>query len=158
MGDELIFSKREVAFLQELIRQTVSFIVVGLGAAAVQGAPVVTQDVDLWFRDLGDAGIRTALRKVGGAYVPPVALNPPTFAGPGVALFDIVTHMHGLDSFDEELTRVIKVRLGRFNLNVLSLDRIIASKKAIGRAKDRLVLPVLEDVWKTRNALRREDA
>jgi len=43
--------------------------------------------------------------------------------------------------------------LGRFKLNVLNLDRIIASKKAIGRAKDKLVLPVLEDVWKARKVL-----
>jgi hypothetical protein len=28
--------------------------------AALQGAPVVTQDVDLWFEDLGDPGIREA--------------------------------------------------------------------------------------------------
>lgn len=155
MADELIFGKREIAFLQELIRRKVDFMVVGLGAAALQGAPVVTQDVDLWFRDLNDPGIRIASRKVGGAYVPPVAMNPPTFAGPGVELFDIVTHMHGLGSFDEEAGNSVRVRLGRFKLPVLSLDRIIVSKRATGRPKDKLALPVLLDVLKTRRALGR---
>jgi hypothetical protein len=37
------------------------------------------------------------------------------------------------------------VSLGRHKLKVLRLDRILASKRAANRAKDRLVIPVLED-------------
>ena len=48
----LPLSKGEVELLQSLIRHRVRFMVVGLSAAALQGAPVVTQDVDLWFEDL----------------------------------------------------------------------------------------------------------
>jgi hypothetical protein len=58
-------------------------MVVGLSAAALQGAPVVTQDVDLWFDDLNDPGIHQALREVGAAYVPPLHLKgPPDYTGP----------------------------------------------------------------------------
>jgi hypothetical protein len=148
VADSLIFGEKEVAFLKELVRERVPFMIVGLAAAALQGAPVVTQDIDLWFRDLSDPGIQRALKKVRGAYVPPMMGNPPTFAGGGVELFDIVVHMNGLGTFDEEREHTLKVPLGRTKVLVLQLERIIASKKATGRDKDKLALGVLSDALK----------
>jgi hypothetical protein len=135
-------------FLKELVRQKVEFMIVGLSAAALQGAPVVTQDIDLWFRKLPDPGLEKALWKFHGAYVPPTARSAPMLAGKGIELFDIVLRMDGLGEFDEEKEHAIKVTLGRFKVPVLNLDRIIASKKAAGRKKDRLVLKVLSDALK----------
>jgi len=145
VADSLIFGNREAEFLKELVRQKVEFIIVGLSAAALQGAPVVTQDVDLWFRDLTEPGVAAALKKVRGSYIPPTADRPPMFAGEAVRLFDIVVHMHGLGEFDEEKDNIIKVRLGRFKVPVLKLERIIESKKATGREKDKLAIKVLTD-------------
>lgn len=147
MRRKIIFSDDELSFLHELTKNKVSFMIVGLSSAALQGAPVVTQDVDLWFKSLAHPGIRKALAKVGGAYVPALSStqNPPMFAGDAVDLFDIVTHMHGLRSFDHEVKRALDVSLGRFKVKVLPLERVIASKRAVNRAKDRLVLPVLKD-------------
>ena len=144
MAGELIFTEKEAAFLRALVGNGVAFMVVGLASATLQGAPAVTQDVDLWFRDLSDPGVRKALEKVGAAYVPPIGTNPPMFAGKGVALFDIVLHMHGLRSFDAEFRHAIEVDLGGVKIKLLPLARIIASKKAAGRPKDKLTLPVLE--------------
>ena len=110
---------------------------------------MVTQDIDLWFRDLSDPGIRRALKKVRGTYVAPTVANPPMFAGRGIELFDIVVNMSGLGAFDEEREHTIKVPLGRTKVLVLDLERIIASKKAAGREKDRIVLGVLSDALKT---------
>ncbi|MCP5516558.1 MAG: hypothetical protein H7A45_04770 [Verrucomicrobiales bacterium] len=62
-------NQSELRLLRALSRRKVRFMVVGLSAAAMQGAPVVTQDVDLWFEDLNDTHIREALREVGAAYV-----------------------------------------------------------------------------------------
>jgi hypothetical protein len=135
----------ELRFLRALLRRKVRFMVVGLSAAALQGAPVVTQDVDLWFEDLNDPRIREALREVGAPYVPPSVLNPPMFAGGSVELFDIVLTLHGLGTFAEELSNCIEVPVGREKLRVLGVERILASKRAANRAKDRLVIPVLED-------------
>ena len=135
----------ELRFLRALLRRKVRFIVVELSAAALQGAPVVTQDVDLWFEDLNDPRIGEALREVDAAYVPPSILNPPMFAGGGIELFDIVLTMHGLGTFSEEWRNCVDVSLGRHKLKVLRVDRILASKRAANRAKDRLVIPVLED-------------
>lgn len=83
MADPLIFGEHEVEFLKELVRQKVDFMIVGLSAAALQGAPVVTQDIDLWFRKLPNPGIDRALKKVNGIYVPPISGNPPMFAREG---------------------------------------------------------------------------
>ena len=70
------------------------------------------------------------------------------FAGKGIELFDIVLAMDGLGEFDEEKKQAIKIPLGRTKVLVLNLERIIASKKAAGREKDRLVLKVLSDALK----------
>lgn len=149
MADPLIFGEKEIEFLKELVRQKVEFMIVGLSSAALQGAPVVTQDIDLWFKKLPDPGVEKALKKFNGSYIPPIAGNPPMLAGDGVELFDIVVHMHGLEEFDDELKNTIKIPLGRMKVLALSLERIIESKRATGRAKDKLVLKVLEDALTT---------
>jgi hypothetical protein len=57
--------------------------------------------------------------------------------------------MDGLRSFDQELRDTQIVRIGKAKVRVLPLARIIASKKATNRTKDRLILPVLEDALAT---------
>jgi len=140
-----IFTENEIRFLRELVKNRVPFMIVGLSAAALQGAPVVTQDVDLWFKTLTHPGIGKALRKVDAVYVPPKMQNPPLFAGNGVDLFDIVVNMDGLDDFDEELRNALDVRIDRVHVKVLPLERILASKQAANREKDHLTIPVLRD-------------
>src|SRR5439155_17922261 len=106
------------------------------------------------FRDLTQPGLKQALRKVGGIYVPPTAHTPPRLAGDAVALFDIVTSMHGLESFAVESARSLPVRLGGVIVRVLPLVRIIASKRALNRPKDRGTLAVLEDAARAARAHR----
>lgn len=157
MADNLIFSSDEIAFLEELVRQKVRFMIVGLSAAALQGAPVVTQDIDLWFEDLSNPGIKKALKKTKGSYIPPSATTPPLFAGDGVKLFDIVVHMHGLGEFEEEIKHAVLIPLEKLEIPVLSLERIIKSKKAAHRQKDQLTLPVLKDALITVKNRNRND-
>lgn len=146
MAAPLPFAESEVRLLAALLRARVRFMVVGLSAATLQGAPVVTQDVDLWFEKLGDPAVSRALQRVGAAYVPPSILNPPMLAGAGADLFDIVLRMDGLGTFASELKHCVDVPLGRHHkLKVLSLERILVSKLAANRAKDRLTIPVLRD-------------
>lgn len=149
------FTDREAAFLAILVEEGVDFLVVGAAAAAIQGAAAVTQDIDLWFRDLSDPRLRTALRRAGTAYVPPSLHNPPLLVGGGADLFDIVVHMDGLASFREEARRAVRVRLGDVDVPVLPLARIIASKKATGRGKDLALLPALESALRVLEARKR---
>lgn len=124
-------------------------MIVGLSAAALQGAPVVTQNVDLWFENLNDAKLTAALKEVHAGYVPPSPINPPMLAGAGTELFDVVLRMDGLGKFVDEFKHSVEVSIGPQKVRVLSLDRIVASKLAAGRPKDKLVIPVLQDVLAT---------
>ena len=117
----------------------------GLAAATLQGAPAVTQDIDLWFADLTDRRFRSALRKLGITYVAPSEQNPPLLVGDGSELFDIVVHMHGLGTFESEALHAVPLKIGGVEVPVLSLERIIQSKRATNRPKDQAILPVLED-------------
>jgi hypothetical protein len=150
----LPFSGSERRLLRSLLKHKVPFMVVGLSAATLQGAPVVTQDVDLWFEKLGDPKMSTALQEVGAAYVPPSINNPPMLAGTGAELFDIVLRMDGLKTFSEEASHCIEVPLGRYQLKVLALHRILASKIAANRPKDRLTIPVLRDALAAAQSIR----
>jgi hypothetical protein len=141
----LPFTESERRLLGVLLKRKVRFMVVGLSAATLQGAPVVTQDVDLWFENLGELKISRALQEVGAAYVPPGNFNPPVLAGTGAELFDIVIRMDGLGTFADEIKNCVDIPLGRQKLKVLSLERILASKIAANRAKDKLTIPVLRD-------------
>jgi hypothetical protein len=154
----LPFSESEQRLLQVLLKRKVRFMVVGLSAATLQGAPVVTQDVDLWFENLGETKMSRALREVGAGYVPPSPINPPMIAGEGAELFDIVLRMDGLGTFAQEMHNCIEIPLNGQKLKVLSLERILASKLAANRPKDKLTIPVLRDalVAIQRSKLRRQ--
>ena len=155
MAAPLPFSESELRLLQVLLKRKVRFMVVGLSAATLQGAPVVTQDVDLWFENLGEPKISQALQEVGAAYVPPGNFNPPMFAGAGAELFDIVLRMDGLATFAEEAKNCVEIPLGRQKLKVLSLERILASKLAANRPKDKLTIPVLRDALAVTQSVKR---
>ena len=71
----------------------------------------------------------------------------PMFVGGGAEFFDIVLSLHGLGTFSEELRNCVDVTLGRHKLKVLRVDRILASKRAANRAKDRLAISALETIF-----------
>ncbi len=155
MAAPLPFSESELRLLRVLLKRKVRFMVVGLSAATLQGAPVVTQDVDLWFENLGEQKISSALQEVGAAYVPPSNFNPPMLAGSGAELFDIVLRMDGLGTFAAEIKNCVEISLGRQKLKVLSLERILASKIAANRPKDKLTIPVLRDALAATQSVKR---
>jgi hypothetical protein len=145
VGNPALVTDREARFLRALVEEGVDFLVVGLAAAALQGAPAVTQDIDLWFRDLSDPGLLRALRRVGATYIPPGPSHPPLLAGGDASLFDVVVNVEGLGTFAQEARRAQRVRIGDVEMRVLPLARVIASKRAANRPKDRAILPALED-------------
>ena len=145
MAAQLPFTESERRLLAALLKRKIRFMIVGLSAAALQGAPVVTQDVDLWFEQLGEKKVSDALREVGAAYVPPSINNPPMLAGAGAELFDIVIRMDGLGTFKDEFRKCVEIPFGRYHLKVLRLDRILTSKIAANRPQDNLTIPVLRD-------------
>ena len=124
-------------------------MVVGLSAAALQGAPVVTEDIDLWFDNLSDPKLMQALVKVGAAYIPPFGYNPPMLGGAGSEPLAVVIRMNGLEEFADEWKRALEINVGKLKLKVLPLERILVSKQAANRPKDRRVIPVLQNTLRT---------
>jgi hypothetical protein len=53
--------------------------------------------------------------------------------------------MHGLGEFAEEYGNTLELEVDGLRLRVLKLERIIASKRATGRAKDLAAIPALEE-------------
>lgn len=134
-------SDLEISFLRELARRNTRFLLVGNSAALFQGADVTTQDIDLWFASTSDGRLGEASRAVGGFFA--WRANPPVISGRGLSRLDVVNRMDGMLSFDQEYANALTMQLEDFDVKVLPLDRIIDSKKAAGRPKDRASLPAL---------------
>ena len=143
--DDIALSESEFKFLKSLHDEGVQFIIVGLSAALLQGVPAVTQDIDLWVKDLGGEKFLRAVSNCNAHYIPPgiAGTNPPLLASPELRGFDLVTSCHGLESIDEELANAFVVSIRGVPLKVLPLERIIKSKETADREKDRAVLPML---------------
>jgi hypothetical protein len=73
-------------------------------------------------------------------------MRPPQIGGDSVGdRLDVVTHMHGLGSFADELHNTMVVSVDGIPLRILTLPRILASKRSAGRAKDLAAIPALEE-------------
>jgi len=125
-------------------------MIVGLGAAVLQGADAVTQDLDLWFHSLADPAIASAARKAGGVFV--ARSSPPMIAGEGLDRIDLVIHCDGLKGFDSEYKKAIDLPLADFSVKILPLERVAASKRAAGRPKDKAVFEALRAAIAARKA------
>lgn len=59
--------------------------------------------------------------------------------------FDVVVRMSGLEDFDSEYARARTEIVSGVAVKVLSLERIVVSKRAAGRPKDALAVRLIED-------------
>jgi hypothetical protein len=136
----------ERTFLAALDELGIPYLIIGVGAAVMQGAPLVTQDIDLWFQDRTDRRLHEAAKRAGGVFVPGHFGMMPTQVGGGAIgdRIDVVTTPQGLDPFAVEYERAVVLDLDGLLVRVLPLGRVIASKRAAGRPKDLAVLPALE--------------
>jgi predicted nucleotidyltransferase len=147
MDDFSAFTDGERTVLEALNRFGVRFMVVGLSAAVLQGANTATRDIDLWFEDTSDVRIGEAVRAARGIWIGgSFGMRPPQIGGDSVGdRLDVVTHMHGLGGFEEELGNTKLIEVDGIPLRVLRLERILASKLATGRKRDLAVIPALEE-------------
>jgi predicted nucleotidyltransferase len=140
-------TEAERRFLLELNARGVRFIIVGASAALLQGANTATQDIDLWFASTTDSALAEAVTAAGGIWVSgSFGMMPPAIGGDALGdRFDVVVHMHGLGAFDAEHQNALPMTIDGVPVRVLPLERIIASKRATGRARDQAQLPALEE-------------
>lgn len=145
--DDSTLTSAERRLLVELEARGVRYLIVGMSAALLQGARGSTEDIDLWFESTSDPRIAEAVRAAGGIWISgSFGMGPPRIGGDALSeRFDVVVHLSGLESFDVEYRGVRRELLDGLEVPVLPLGRILASKRAAGRAKDLAAAHGLED-------------
>lgn len=146
------------AVLHELDRREVRFVIIGGMAAALLGSPLITGDLDICYDRAPDNLDRLAAALVelqatlrGAPPDVPFLLDAKTLAAGDCFTFDT---KHGpLDilgtpagmrgGYAELVKRTVRFDLGGLEVNVASLDDLIAMKRAAGRPKDRVAVEVL---------------
>ena len=124
-------------------------VLIGNAAAALQGAPVTTVDLDFLFRKTPrNLGKLKALARALGAtilrpYYPASGLFRVVRDTDGLQL-DLMATIHGIRSFEGVRARAAVIEIDGVEIRVASLVDIIKSKKAAGRPRDIAVLEILE--------------
>ncbi len=149
---EIVLTSAERALLEALNTLGVRYLIVGMGAALIEGAPGTTQDIDLWFERIDEGQLREAARRAGGLYTSGFGLQPPAVGGEGLDRVDVELTASGLEPFDQEFHNAREYVLDGVRVRVLPLDRVIVSKQAAKRAKDSAQLPMLEAALAARRA------
>ncbi len=123
-------------------------VLIGNAAAALQGSPVTTVDLDFMFRKtpLNLTKLKRVADDLGAVvlkpYYPVSGLFRVVRDRDGLQL-DFMSKVDGIRSYQSLRARAEVVRFARHPLLVASLEDIILSKKAANRPQDRAVLPVL---------------
>jgi len=149
---DLVFTTAERALLKALNDLEVRYLIVGMGAALIEGAPATTQVFDLWFGRIDEDRLREAARRAGGLYTAGFGLQPPALGGEGLDRVDLVLTASGLDSFEREFAGAREYELDGVRVKVLPLERVIVSKRAAKRPKDSAQMPILEATLAARKA------
>lgn len=144
------------ALLEALTSAGVELIIIGGAAAVLHGAPTTTLDLDIvyrrtpenlarllamlerldaWVRDPARREIRPQLSHLEAAG----QLRLTTSLGP----MDLMGRLEDGRGYEDLLPHSAQVSGGNLQLRVLDLPTLIAVKSGAGRAKDRLLLPVL---------------
>jgi len=147
---------RFAEILRLLAESDVEFVVVGMTAGVLQGAPVTTLDLDVVHRRTPEnvARLLRVLSQLDAVYRHDRRRLRPQeshLVGPG---HQLLTTTHGdLDclgeigdglGYDELLDRSVEMALsGGKTVRVLALPALIEEKERAGRPKDLAVLPVL---------------
>ena len=144
--------------LMVLAQYQVDFIVIGGVAATLYGSSHITQDLDICYsRDKANLErLASALQSI-NARLRGVAENVPflmhvetlrrglnfTFIT-DLGDLDLLGEVSGVGFYAEALKNSVMYELFSHRYKILSLEKLIAAKRAAGRVKDLLILPELE--------------
>lgn len=143
-----------------LTKHRLDAVLIGNAAAALQGAPVTTEDFDFFMRrtELNVRKVRRIAEDLGAPLTQPFypASHLYRIVKPEDHLqFDFMVAIAGIRSFEGVKSRATVVEFGGRALQVASLEDVIRSKEAAARDVDRAVLPILRRTVKERAAMYR---
>ena len=131
-------------------------VLIGNAAAAIQGAPVTTIDLDFMYRKtpLNREKINQLAQKLNGTVSQPFALSSMLRleAKEGIHI-DFLDSVDGVKSFASIRSRSQSVKIDKHKVLVSSLEDIIKSKEACGRLKDIAVLELLKQTLVEQQAI-----
>lgn len=149
------------AFLRDVIaaldRVGLEALVVGSVAAVLNGAPVMTQDLDLLIRDTPKnrekVGKLAAVLQTAAPVEVSELSRSMTLLGGALPIDILFDSLPGGLTFETLRSRSSRVQVGDRSAIVAALEDVIASKEAAGRPKDRAQLPILRETERVRAAL-----
>lgn len=124
-----------------------------MSAAIAQGVMANTLDVDIWI-DLPPRQymrVQNLARKCGAT----TAANTVVYLEDGTPV-NFVYEVTGLGGFSREQRHVIYARIHGYDVPVMRLERILKSKEAIRRDKDKLHILHIRDFLRCRRAAKRK--
>jgi predicted nucleotidyltransferase len=146
-----------VSVARALREQGLEAVLIGNAAAAVEGVPVTTIDIDFFLRKTPAnitrlKGLAQALGAVLFKPFYPVSGLFRLIRDTDALQLDFMTRLDGVESYSSVRSRATAVDLGGEKLWVADLNDIIKSKRAAGRPKDLAVLSDLEATLKEKEA------
>jgi hypothetical protein len=152
--------------IKHLCAHQVDFVVIGGLAMIAQGSAYITVDLDICYaRTAENIGKLAQALASANAYlrgVPPglpFHFDVPTIqAGLNFTLatdfgdVDVLGEVAGIGGYAEVVAQSVEKEMYGHRVRVLTLDGLIAAKKAAGRTKDRLHLLELEELKKMQDA------
>ena len=139
-----------IDMLKCLNKAGVDYILVGGWAVNIYGYIRATVDLDIWI--LADAGNAKKVYSAVAEFGAPVSeMKPEDFAEYGMIFqigvapcrVDIISKISGV-SYADAVTRAVPKTIDGIPVRIISLEDLIANKKASGRAKDLADVEVLE--------------
>lgn len=149
-----------MTFLEQILKLihkvNLDVVIIGNSAAALQGVPVTTLDVDFMIRDTESnmkklkeiaSELETSLSK------PFEPVSKMMRISTHEIQCDFLVQVDGIKKFESLKSRAIKTEVGQYSVLVANLKDVIKSKKAAGRDKDLATLPILEKTLAVKNKL-----
>ena len=162
---------RFAKILNVLTRHEVEYILVGGLAAIVQGAPVLTYDLDIVFLKTAEnlPRLLAALQEIDARYVDPAGryIVPDEDKLASFRLHQLVTSLGPLDvmekigagmSYTDLLPDTQVSEISGVDVRVLGLEKIILSKEQADREKDRATLHVLRRTLQMKQGKRADES
>ena len=144
--------------LKLLLEQKIDFVLIGGYAGTVYGSSLVTKDVDICMAFSEEALVK--LRHILKNYHPVHRMTPkkisfleyPTdlneiknlYLSSDLGPLDILSEVIGVGDFKKVKGNATQIQLFGYSCNIISLDDLIQTKKAMGRDKDKLSVRELE--------------
>ena len=137
-----------------LREEKIRFVIVGMSAAVVQGAPVVTFDTDIWL----DLLERDYMRATNLCLRLGATMRASTvFIFPDDTMVNFLYRVTGLKSFEAEYRHARRLNwLGLRRVPVLGLNRIYKSKSVVRRPKDIAHLTILKQLMACEKRIQRK--